>query len=346
MVIGHLAEQVFTLFSWFLALAWIWKAATALRGMATLPDLTRLDPADMPILPAGDDPQLTVVVPACNEEGSIHATLRSLLASRGIRLQIIAVDDRSADRTGELMEEVAGHALDSGSQHSLQVIHLKELPAGWLGKPHAMARAAQLAASPWLLFTDGDVLFQPRALEVALRDALAEGADHLVLAPTLLLETPAEAAIYGVFLTAGLWVSRLWKVADPRTRDFVGAGAFNLVRRAVYEQLGGFEALRMEVVEDARLGWMVKRAGFRQRVAVGPGLVSLRWIHGAFGIVGNLEKNGFASFRYRIGLSLLACFGLAVQAVWPLVALAAGGRRWPGCSFTFALFSFTQPAVA
>ena len=325
MVMAHVAEQAFIVVSFLLACAWLWKAVAALRGMPTLHDLTRIDAGTLPSLPAGDAPHLTVIVPACNEEESIQETLRSLLASTGLRLQIIAVDDRSTDRTGERMEAVANEILARDSLHSLQVIHLTELPAGWLGKPHAMALAAREAKSPWLLFTDGDAVFQPRALELALRFAVEQSSDHLVLAPTLLLHSVAEAAVYGAFLTAGLWVSRLWKVADARAPDFVGTGAFNLVRREAYEHLGGFEALRMEVIEDARLGWRFKRAGFRQRVAVGPGLVKLRWIFGAFGIVVNLEKNGFASFRYRPGVALLACVGLTVQVFWPLAALATGG---------------------
>ena len=121
------------------------------------------------------------------------------------------------------------------------------------------------------------------------------------------------------------WTIRLWKVADPSARDFLGVGGFNLVRSDVYSKVGGFEALKMEVLDDMRFGWNIKRAGFAQRVALGPGLVSIRWIKGALAVVKLIEKNGFAIYRYRVGLQLLACFGLAVQVVLPLAAIAAGG---------------------
>jgi hypothetical protein len=114
-------------------------------------------------------------------------------------------------------------------------------------------------------------------------------------------------------------------VEDPRARDFIGVGGFNLVRREVLERVGGFAALRMEVVDDLRLGWLVKRAGYRQRVALGPELARIRWLKGALGVVGLAEKNGFAVYRYRVGLTLLVCLGLTVQVVWPLIAIAAGG---------------------
>jgi len=107
------------------------------------------------------------------------------------------------------------------------------------------------------------------------------------------------------------------------------------VRRGAYEDLGGFRALQMEVLEDLRLGWMVKRAGMRQRVVLGPGLVSVRWAHGAWGVVRNLEKNLFALHRYSTALTLLSCAGLAAQIAWPLLGLIAGGWARAGGAAIF-----------
>ncbi|HXR37696.1 MAG TPA: glycosyltransferase family 2 protein [Terracidiphilus sp.] len=325
MVAGQVAAQVFLVLCWLLALGWLWQAVAALRGVPSLPDLTGADGAALPALPAGDEPDLTVIVPACNEGAAIKATLRSLLASTGLRLEIIAVDDRSTDRTGELMDAVAAEARAAGGPHGIEVIHNRALPPGWLGKPHAMHLAAERATAPWLLFTDGDVLFDPRALELGLRYALGQKADHVVLGLTLILETLGEAAMLAAMSVLSQWNIRLWKVTDPRARDFFGAGGFNLVRREVFDRLGGFEALRMEVLEDLRLGWKIKRAGYAQRFALGPGLVRIRWLRGALGVVRLIEKNGFALYRYRTALALLACLGLAVQVVLPLAALVAGG---------------------
>jgi glycosyltransferase involved in cell wall biosynthesis len=344
MVTANLAGQMFIVLSWILALAWLGHAIAVLRGMPTLPDLTRMTTGSLPKMPAGDGPEITVVVPACNEAKNIEATLRSLLASTGVRLQIIAVDDRSTDGTGECMDRIAAEAAASGGLHSLHVIHISELPTGWLGKPHAMALAAQQAMSPWLLFTDGDLIFHPRALELALRHANGQGADHMVLVPTLILKTTGEAAMLATMNILAQWTIRLWKVGDSCAGDFIGVGGFNLVRREVYASLGGFEALRMEVLDDLRFGWLVKRAGYLQRVALGPGLVRIRWLQGALGVARLAEKNGFAAYRYRVGLTLLACLGLAVLAVWPLAAIAAGGWALAAGLLTYIAIAMTYHA--
>lgn len=322
---ANVAHECLLFLAWALALAWMCHAVAALRGMATIPDLTTLEITTKPAKPKGDSFDLTVIVPACNEEDSIAATLRSLLASTGVRVEVIAVNDRSTDSTSARIDEVAAETATATSQNRLRVVGIRELPAGWLGKPHAMAQAAQLATTPWLLFTDGDVIFHPEALSRALAHTEAEAADHLVLVPTLIVKTAREAGTLAAMNVLAEWTLRLWKVADPRARDFIGVGGFNLIRREVYEQLGGFEALRMEVLDDLRLGWMVKRNGYRQRVAVGPGLVSIRWLQGARAIVRLFEKNGFAAFQFRVGLTLLAGIGLFVQAVLPLIGIAAGG---------------------
>jgi len=329
---------------WTLALAWLWQAVATWRGMPSLPDLTGKEAAHLHPLDSPEGPHLSVIVPACDEAASIQATLRSLLASTGLKLEIIAVDDRSGDLTRERMDEVAAEAATDGMPHELRVLSVRALPAGWLGKPHAMALGAQQSSAPWLLFTDGDVLFHPQALALALREALAQKADHVALVPSLILRTTGERAMLAAMQVLAQWTIRLWKVHDPGAKDFIGIGGFNLVRREVYTQVGGFEALRMEVLDDLRFGWKVKRAGFSQLIVLGPGLVRIRWIDGAFAVVRLVEKNGFAVYRYKVWLALLACLGLAVQAFLPLVALAAGGWAWAASLVTYAWIGLVYAA--
>jgi glycosyltransferase involved in cell wall biosynthesis len=320
------AAQIFATVAWLLAAAWLWKGTTALLGFPTLPDLSRIDPATLPPIPENTGPDLTVIVPARDEEGAIEACLRSLIASTGLRLQIIAVDDRSTDRTGQRMDAIAAEARAEDSPHLFGVVHITDLPEKWLGKPHALAIGADGATAPWILFTDGDVLFGPRALELALREATALSADHMVLAPTLIFRSVGERAVFGAMQAMAMWMVRLWKVADPRARDSMGAGGFNMIRRSVYHQIGGFDVLRLEILEDVFLAMRVKHAGFAQRFILGPNLVRLRWIHGTFGVIQLIEKNGFAIARFRIWLHLLACLGALMDAVVPLAAIISG--RW------------------
>jgi cellulose synthase/poly-beta-1,6-N-acetylglucosamine synthase-like glycosyltransferase len=319
------ASQQFTNLAFGLAAAWLWKGITSLIGMRQIPDLSQIDPATLPPIPENNGPDLTVIVPARDEEAVIDQCLRSLLASSGIHLHIIAVDDRSTDRTGGYMDAIAAGASASNSPHQFEVIHITDLPAGWLGKPHALAAGADRAVAPWILFTDGDVLFGPRALEFAMREAVELTADHLVLAPTIIFKSAGERAVLGAMQAMASWMVRLWKVADPRAKDSFGAGAFNMVRRDVYRSIGGFENLRLEILEDVFLGMRVKRSGFTQRVILGPNLVRLRWIEGLFGVVPLLEKNAFAVTRFRTPLQLLASLSPLLHAVVPLAAIFSGG---------------------
>jgi len=322
----HAAEIVVTTLTSLLTLGWFYQAVTAFRGIPTLADLTNPN-SPLPI-PTGYGPDVTVIVPACNEEASIQATLRSLLASTGVRLQIIAVNDRSTDRTGKRMDEIAAEA--KTTPHHLEIIHNQELPLGWLGKTHALSLGSNRATAPWLLFTDGDVKFHPRAIALSLGYAQASHADHIVVGLTLEFKRIAEAAVFAAFQALACWNVRLWKVADPKSRDFFGAGGFNFVRRAVFDQIGGFSDLQMEVVEDLRLGWKIKRDGFAQRFVLGPGLVRIHWIQGAFGIVNLMEKNGFAGVRYRVGVSVFACLAFSLHIALPLAAITMGG--WPAAA--------------
>jgi len=318
------ADVLFAGFAWLIAAAWLWRVLPALWKLPGIPNL--LDAKYL----GGDTedlPSLTVVVPAKDESTAIERSLRSLLASDYPALQVIAVDDRSTDATGNLMEKVAAEAAGR-----LRVLHITELPEGWLGKPHAMTMAAAQADSDWLLFTDADVIFAPDALRRAITFGKESGADHLVLYPTLVLHGWAEYMLIAFFQSMSVLAGRPWKVSKASAkRDYIGVGAFNMIRRPVYEALGGYAELRMEVLEDMRLGRRVKREGYAQRVAFGRDLVRIRWAESARGILRNLSKNLFAAFRFRVGLVLMACVGMALFCLVPFAALAfPGPAQWAG----------------
>ena len=196
----------------------------------------------------------------------------------------------------------------------------------------AMALAAAEVESDWLLFTDADVIFAPDVLRRALTFARRSNADHFVLYPTLILHGWAERMLIAFFQSVSAMAARPWKISDPRARrDYIGVGAFNLIRRPVYEALGGYEALRMEVLEDMRLGYCIKQAGYVQRVAFGKDLIRIRWAESAWGILQNLTKNMYSAFRFRTALVLCACVGLALLCLTPFFALAfSGAARWAG----------------
>ncbi|HTS37960.1 MAG TPA: glycosyltransferase family 2 protein [Candidatus Solibacter sp.] len=329
-----------------LALAWASRIIDAALGMPSVVDVSRPEWNRNPVTPAGN-PRVSIIVPARNEEASVEQALRKLLALDYDNYEVIAVNDRSTDRTGELLERLSAEAagappssrtvrqggdVDSPRSHpTLRVIHHTELPPGWLGKTHAMWTAANQATGDWILFTDADVLFKPDSLRRAVTYAEAEPADHVVLFPRMIMKRPGEYMMIAFFQTMFMFGHRPWKVADPSTDDHMGVGAFNLIRRKVYEAVGTYAALRMEVLDDMKLGKVVKNSGFRQRNVFGGDLISIRWARGAFGIVNNLTKNFFAVLSFQWWRTLISAVGLAFLNYGPFlgVCVAHGWARLP-----------------
>ena len=334
-----------------LALAWFSRIVDAALGMPSVADVSRPEWDRDPVSPAGN-PRVSIIVPARNEEESIEQALTALLALDYDNYEVIAVNDRSTDSTGEVMERVAESqsqnpklnqdqsqnphpvaksATRVGHPHVLRVIHHTELPAGWLGKTHAMWTAANQATGDWLLFTDADVLFKPESLRRALVCAESVPADHVVLFPRMIMKRPGEYMMIAFFQTMFMFGHRPWKVADPSTDDHMGVGAFNLVRRQVYDAVGTYERLRMEVLDDMKLGKVVKKAGFAQRNVFGGDLISIRWAKGAMGIVNNLTKNFFAVLSFQWWRTVISAVGLAFLNFGPFlgVFLAHGWARLP-----------------
>jgi glycosyltransferase involved in cell wall biosynthesis len=334
-----------------LALAWFSRIIDAAIGMPSVADVSRPEWNRNPVSPAGN-PRVSIIVPARNEEATLEQPLKTLLALDYENYEVIAVNDRSTDGTGEIMERIAresqSEVIRSQNPHppalakdarmvghptsvNLRVIHHTDLPAGWLGKTHAMWTAAKQATGDWLLFTDADVLFKPESLRRALAYAEAEPADHVVLFPQMIMMRPGEYMMIAFFQTMFMFGHRPWKVADPSTNDHMGVGAFNLVRRRTYDAVGTYEALRMEVLDEMKLGKVVKNAGFAQRNVFGGDLISIRWAQGAMGIVNNLTKNFFAVLSFQWWRTLLSAFGLAFLNFGPFLGvwLAHGWARIP-----------------
>jgi glycosyltransferase involved in cell wall biosynthesis len=310
-----------------LALVWFSRLLDAALGMPKVADISRPEWDRKPATPIGN-PRVSIIVPARNEEENVAAALSTLLKIDYDNYEVIAVNDRSTDRTGDVMDRVAATPEAVGR---LKIIHVTELPHGWLGKVHAMWSAANQANGDWLLFTDADVLFRPDVLTRAQAYAEAERADHLVLFPRMIMEGPGERIMVAFFQTLFVFGHRPWKVADPKSKDHIGVGAFNLIRRRVYDAVGTYEALRFEVLDDMKLGKIVKNAGYAQRNVYGADLISLRWVKGAMGMVNNLTKNFFAVLSFQWWRLLLSAFALAFLNLTPFLGiwLAHGWARLP-----------------
>lgn len=272
-------------------------------------------------------PSLSVLVPACNESSTLVAALTSLLESQYPDLEIVLVNDRSTDGTGDLMESLAA------GDARVKVVHVQDLPAGWLGKTHALQVASRAAGGEWLLFTDADVHFEPDALQRAVTMALRRQLDHLCLGPRLLCGSFWEKIFVALFCTAFLFRYRPDLVEQPGPAH-VGVGAFNLLRASVYRQLGGHSTLALQVLDDMELGRLVKQRGFRQCFAGADSAVQVRWAVGLAGQVQVLEKNAYAGLGYSLPLTLAASLITLIGCLAPLWLAWQGHWGWAGLGYT------------
>lgn len=273
-----------------------------------------------------DGRTVAIIVPACNEGRSITGCLESLARQDHADLEIIAANDRSTDDTGEQMDAVA-------ARHSrVRVVHITDLPPGWLGKNHANREGAARTTADWLLFTDGDVMFEPDCVRRAVSFAESEGLDHLSLFPDLDAQGYWEVAAVCMFGLLYAAHTRPWHARNPLQPDaYTGVGAFNLIRRSTYVAIGGHDRLRMEVADDLKLAKLVKQSGFVTDLLHGRSLISVRWQVGLGGVIRGLEKNGFAGSDYRISRVIMGVTLLTLGALLPPAGalLAPGWTRLP-----------------
>ncbi len=293
------------------ALAW---ARLAIAGLLTQFRMDRLrdEPAREP---PGGWPRLVVVTPCRDEAAGVEAAARSLLEQDYPGLEVLAVDDRSTDGTGEILDRLAAR------HPALGVRHVAALPEGWLGKTHACQLGAEETAGEWILFADGDVVLAEGALRRAVAYAEAHRLGHLVALPLLRAHGFLERSFVTAFAALANGVFRSWELRRPRTAGFIGVGAFNLVRRSEYLRVGGHRRLALEVVDDARLGLLLRRSGVRQGAVDSGGLVAVRWQSGLLASMGGLVKNLFAGVEYSWPRSLLAALWLAFLSGAPLAAV-------------------------
>jgi glycosyltransferase involved in cell wall biosynthesis len=264
--------------------------------------------------------QCSVVIAARNEEARIDQTIRRLLAQRGLEVEVIVVDDRSTDRTGEILRGLAQE------NPRVQAKRVNVLPDGWLGKCHACHLGASAAKGEWILFTDADCWLTPDTIARALRLADREGVDHIALTSGLATRSPGlETSHLAFLLSLANWFSG---VNRDRPKSYLGIGAFNLVRAAAYRQCGGYEALRLTVVDDVKLGLLLRRAGKRTRAYLGADDVECHWGDSLRSMVKIMEKNYFAVLEFRLWLVLLgsafAILLLCILTLGLLTGTAAG----------------------
>lgn len=341
-------------------LLWAWTALTALTAVVwilrhvqisvarrRMPPLRSADFSDAP--PGDGLPAVSLLVAAKDEEANIDTCVRSLIAQDYPRLQVIAVNDRSADRTPEILDRLAAAAPDR-----LRAVHVRRLREGWFGKNNAMREGIDLAEGDWLAFTDADCQFiSPRCLTVAVRFALHHQADFVSLLPNLetnsFWERVIQPACAGILL---IWFNPL-RVNDPRRPAAYANGAFMLMRRDCYDAIGRHDAVRTEVNEDIHLARRAKAAGRRLLVVSNDDLYTVRmyntfrqswagWSRIFYGCFGGYRK-------ILVSMALVGLFSLlpwaTLAAALPAVASGAGHSLWRGLAAAAASACAAQLSV-
>lgn len=260
-------------------------------------------------------PSVSIIIPARNEERNIEEALTSVLHLDYPNYELIVLNDRSEDRTGEILNTLTTR------YPQLKVVHINALPEGWLGKNHALYQGVQAATGDLLLFTDADIVMEPSTLKRAVLYFEAHPLDHLALWPEITSPDLALKIFMNTFTVFFCLYSRPWRAIDPKSKNFIGIGAFNLIRKSVYQAIGTHRAIALRPDDDMKLGKLVKKHGFRQAVGSGMGLIRVEWYASLGELVQGLMKNAFAGLDYNLPYMLYGISAQFLFSVWPVIGL-------------------------
>lgn len=262
-----------------------------------------------------DPPKVSVIVAARNEVRKIEAALRSILAQDYPSLEFIVVDDRSTDETAVILDRLANE------DPRMHVVHIVELPKGWLGKNHAQHFGAQRATGELILFSDADVMMERSVVSRAVTYLHREEIDHLAITPNLQMPGLLLGMFGGAFALFFCMYAKPWKARDPKSPRHVGIGAFNLVRTEAYRAIGGHQLIAMRPDDDMKLGKLLKKHGFHQDLVLGDGLITVEWYSSLGELIRGLEKNTFAGVEYSLATVVIFSIAQLIVFIWPLIAL-------------------------
>ncbi len=297
--------------TWQSTLLWIYVVLLGITALRFIVYLAVRNSAlvlkvDSPLVAPENAPKVSVMVPAKDEEDSIEECVRSLMDLNYPDYEILIVDDRSIDRTPEIVQELAEE------DERVRLIQIKKLADGWTGKNHALHNCVKEATGDWYLFVDADTQQHPNCLSAALRDCLDHDAKMSTLLPALKAKTFWEGVIQPFGATLLMMLYPLYKVNDPRRKDYgFGNGQFILMEKGAYETIGGHETVRDKFVEDIHLGRQIRQHDFGLRVLRAPEVFTVR-MYSSFEQI----QKGWARILYSaadckpgklIGL-LMACF--------------------------------------
>lgn len=294
----------------FTLLLFLFAIIDLARGGRKIKSLRNISPHGL-----AAEPKVSVVVPARNEEKHIATALVSLLAQDYGNFEVIVVNDRSDDGTQKILDEL------TRAHRRLRVQHLAALPKGWLGKNHALYVGAKQAEGDFLLFADADVVMEATTIKRAIKYMMETNLDHLVLGPEIQAPGVLLKMMVLTFAVNFLLAFKPWQARDPKSKRFIGGGAFSLVRAAAYRAGGTHLAIPMCVDDDLKLGKLIKQHGFRQEFMGGENMIALEWYGSVKEMIHGLTKNVFAALDFNLPKVAALSLGMMTLYLWPLAAL-------------------------
>ena len=301
------------------------SSAFFLGGIVTiywLHNQYHLDIVVEPRPPPSNPPLISVCIPARNEERNIRACAEGILNQDYPNFEVIVLDDRSADSTPNILEDI-------GSRDSrLRLINGSDLPEGWAGKPYALYQASSYARGEWLCFIDADTFLEPETLSSCYIKAIETGADMFTIMTFQVLGSFWEKTVMPLVMTALSVGFSPRKVNDPNTKDAIANGQFIMIKRSVYDAIGGHESVKDQIVEDKAISEQVKWNGHRLIVADGMKVAKTRMYTSLPEMWEGWTKNIYLGLSDQPSLMVLGVFGAFLTVltslflpVWPLLGL-------------------------
>jgi cellulose synthase/poly-beta-1,6-N-acetylglucosamine synthase-like glycosyltransferase len=278
--------------------------------------------------PPAPAPMVSVLIAAKDEEANIATAVETLLTQDYPNYELIVINDRSRDRTAEILEE-----LKARHPERLRVIHVRELPEGWFGKNNAMRMGLAVARGEWFCFSDADCRqLSERTLSMAVRHAVDGQIDFLSVLPLLETHSLWERIIQPVCGAVMVFWFHPGRVNDPKHEAAYANGAFMLMSRQCYNAIGGHEAVKSQVNEDMHLARLAKQVGQRLSVVQGEDLYTVRmystlaqiwrgWTRIFYGCFGTFR-------RLRISMMMLLGTNVFPYTSFVLAAIVLAARGW------------------
>lgn len=271
----------------------------------------------------GEKPMVTVLIPAKDEGERIRACILSALNQDYPSVEVIAIDDRSTDNTGAVMDEMAQ------DHPNLRVLHITQPPEpGWTGKNNALHQGSKIAKGQWLLFVDSDVVLKPDVLTIALAVVRRKNFGMLSLLPALESGSMWESLM--VPLCAGT-ASAMYLIAMNNIGEYRGGafanGQFMLMRRDAYDQIGGHVTVRDRYCEDVAIAKLFKEQGLRPRVSWGTDFCSVRMYNSLGAVIRGWSRIYYAAKVGSPWRILAAIFWLVLCGFSVIPAMAFGFYR-------------------